>query len=247
LPALGADPTELLALAEAAPEPIVIVDAIRNLLKFEDERDNSQVARIINPWVVMQRRAYKTLILAHHERKGGGEHGEGIAGAHALLGSVDSPVELTYERGGSTRRRLHSLARIVQPPDLIYELLQDGKMTALGDPAALEGEVLKTRLLDELGSDGHEWRTTGEITEAMGEPKPSRESVRVALTALATNGKIEREPSLAFDDSGKPLPVGGHTVRWRSANQTSNLQTSHIKEVSLEVDGAEEGRGEMHV
>ena len=34
--------------------------------------------------------AGQTLVLLHHLRKGGGEHGEGITGGHAFLGIVDA-------------------------------------------------------------------------------------------------------------------------------------------------------------
>jgi DNA repair protein RadA/Sms len=52
------------------------------------------------------RQANKTLIFLHHERKGGGQHGEGIAGGHAALGVVDVGLELVRDPNHANRRVL---------------------------------------------------------------------------------------------------------------------------------------------
>lgn len=88
---LGADPALLRKLAREGAATLVVVDALRNLLRLNDEKDNSEIARVVNPWVADARDTKKTLVLAHHQRKGGGEHGEGISGGHALMGAFDIP------------------------------------------------------------------------------------------------------------------------------------------------------------
>lgn len=60
---------------------------------------------MLNPWVAGARLHNKTLIMAHHMRKGGGDHGEGIAGGHALMGEFDIALTLRKE-DRSPRRRL---------------------------------------------------------------------------------------------------------------------------------------------
>ena len=59
---LGEKPDRLLALMEEADEDIIVVDAIRNLLQLQDETDNSELARVINPRVASARAFNKTLV-----------------------------------------------------------------------------------------------------------------------------------------------------------------------------------------
>jgi hypothetical protein len=229
VPALGIHPDILLAGALAASEDIIVVDAIRNLLAFVDENDNSEVARKINPWVVGTRTTGKTLELLHHLRKGAGEHGEGIAGGHALLGAVDIALELLHDQhGNKNRRRIRAWARLIQPPELLYEQNADGQLVALGDPAELEQSALEQRLLEQLSAE--EWSTTRDIHDALGDPKPSQEVVRRTLTGLAqqTRPVVERDPPITIEAKGK-------THRWAlPGTPRDQLPTSlPLKEPSL--------------
>jgi hypothetical protein len=214
IPALGIDPALLLATMRAAPEDIVIVDAIRNLLAFVDENDNSEVARKINPWIVAARQGDKTLELVHHLRKGAGDHGEGIAGGHALLGAVDIALELLHDQHGvPNRRRIRAWARLIQPAELLYEQTADKRLVALGDPAQLDQSALEQRVLDELSEDA--WRTTQDVHAALGDPKPSEEGVRTALTGLAERDLVLRDPPIA---QGR---VRGKTHHWQLPSSSS--------------------------
>ena len=203
---LGADPQDLQARAFNGEEEVIVVDTLRNLLCLRDEKDNSEVARVINPWVAGARRVNKTLVMAHHIRKGAGEHGEGIAGGHALLGAFDIAIELAWESSHDSRRRLRWRSRLISPSDLLYERLEDGEFQALGDPGALRLDEVKQRVLKVL-TDG--WQKTREVSEALHTPKPGQEQVRQALLALASEGEVERDPPVTEAD------VQGKTVRWR--------------------------------
>jgi len=215
--ALGVDPAQLLEAVKTSDADLVIVDSIRNLLRPRDETDNSELARLINPWIVACREAGKTLILVHHTRKGGGDHGEGIAGGHALLGAVDIALELTYDKAES-RRVLTSYARVIPGRQLAYELSPEGDLRALGSPAAVELRQLQARIQEVLDEAG-DWLTTREVRAALGEPQPSDEQVRQALLGLARAGQIERDPDLSTEARGK-------VVRWRSGQ----LPTSNNKD-----------------
>ncbi len=191
---LGCDPAALLDRVQRGVENIVIVDTLRNLLRLQDESDNSLVAREVGPWVAACRATGKTFIGAHHTRKGGGDHGEGIAGGHALLGLFDVGIELLRDKAAANRRILRAYARLIAPPDLLYERTGEGTFRALGDPGALAREELAERVLAVLGP---EWRSAKEIHEELGEPAPSPESVRGALKELAARGAVERDPPWA--------------------------------------------------
>lgn len=100
--ALGAEREELLTRMERGPEDIVVFDTVRNLFGLHDETNNSEVARALIPYISSARRYAQTPIFLHHDRKGGGEHGEGIAGAHAFLGVIDLALELRRDPGSAS-------------------------------------------------------------------------------------------------------------------------------------------------
>lgn len=91
---LGVRPKDILDRIKTGSESVVVVDTLRNILGLADEKDNSEVARAMIPFIAAARERGKTLIFLHHTRKGSGDHGEGIAGAHAFLGVVDVALEL---------------------------------------------------------------------------------------------------------------------------------------------------------
>jgi len=206
---LGIDPKELLDMMATTPEEIVLVDTVRNLLRLKDETDNSEIARVLNPWIATARQVAKTPMLVHHDRKGGGEHGEGIAGGHALLGAVDIALELLRDNHGvANRRRIRAFPRVIQPPELLYERDHDGTMRALGEPDAVALEEVKRRALDELTDD---WQKTDEVYTALEEPRPSKEQLRKALLLLAECRQASRDPDVSV------AKAQGKTVRWRLA------------------------------
>lgn len=214
---LGADPPRLAERAWSGSEDVVILDAIRNLLRLTDENDNSEIARRLNPWIDGARQHSKTFIAAHHSRKGSGEHGEGIAGGHALLGLFDVGLEIARDRNSPRRRLIRPYARVVSPPELLYEKGEDDELRALGDPAEVAIEEVRERIKACLT---HEWQGTVQVHESLSEPQPSREQVRKALVVLARSGKIERDPPLT--DGEKP----GKTYKWRLVRLPTQPPTS---------------------
>lgn len=200
-PALGAEPEALLAHARSVEADVLIVDTLRNLMQI-DEVDNQAIARTLAAWEAAL--AGRTRIYVHHTRKGGGLHGEAVAGGFGFVAAVARVLELGYDPQVANRRRLKVYSRIETPPDLVYELSESGELAALGDPAALSRAELQRRLLEVL--DG-EWRTVRELREAL-DPAPSEELIRQALKVLLEAGEVERDP-----------PDGGRGVvhRWRRA------------------------------
>ena len=201
---LGMEPAAILERIKTGPETIVVVDTVRNLLGLEDETDNSEVARVLAPYVAAAREGGKTLVLLHHVRKGGGEHGEGITGGHAFLGIVDVALEILRESNlGDRKRRVRGWGRLMPIDEIVYILADDGTMSVLGSPKAVELAAVKERLLATLGGG---WRTRKELLEDLEEPKPAMEQLRLALNALVAEGAVERDPAV-----DKP----GATYRYR--------------------------------
>ncbi|MER3397753.1 MAG: hypothetical protein C4316_04315 [Chloroflexota bacterium] len=224
-PAQGADPADILAHARAIPADVVIVDTIRNLLRV-DELDNARIATVLGEWEAAL--ADRTRVYVHHSRKGGGEHGEAVAGGFAFVGAVDRVLEIRRDPRHDRRRLLVGESRLLPVSPLVYEQTEDGRLVALGDPQAVELEATQDRVLAVL-SDGERW-TTRDVHEALDNPRPSLEQVRQALTALARAGRVERDPPL--DQSAQ-----GRTVRWRLLSSTSLPTAQSI--VGSEVGSAE--------
>jgi 5S rRNA maturation endonuclease (ribonuclease M5) len=209
--ALGTAPSVLMQRAFSGSEDVVIVDTLRNLLQLRDENDNSEVARVCAPWVAGARQAHKTLVVSHHMKKGGGEHGEGISGGHALLGAFDIALELLKDPHQRERRLLRGYARLIEVREMVYERADDGSFRSLGDPSELGLREVRQRVEAVLEE---EWQTTKDVREALDEPRPSEEQVRKALVASAREGSIERNPPIDEEARGK-------THMWRR-NLTSN-------------------------
>jgi hypothetical protein len=205
--ALGMTATEIGQRIKEGQETIIIVDTVRNLLGLENENDNSEVARCINPIVLAARATGKTSIVVHHSRKAGGDHGESITGGHAFMGSVDIVLEIKREgREDSYRRLIRGWGRVVEVPKLLYELKSDKKMIVLGSPGQVALDDVANRAYEILRD---EWQETTAIEHQFGQPKPSRDQLSKALEKLTTQGRAERDP---------PITEGqrqGKTYRWR--------------------------------
>jgi hypothetical protein len=202
---LGANPLDLWARARDGSETVIIAEAIRNLgLTGPDENDNAALARQLTPWVSAARAKGKTLFLLHHDRTGGGQHGEGIAGGHALLGVVDIALELVHD-SAPFRRLIRAYARFIQLAEPIYKRQPDGTMKPLSAPEVVGLSDLCRRVREALEAD---WLKTADVRDRLDAPKPSEEQTRKALLAEAQAGTVERDPPVSLSARRK-------TVRWR--------------------------------
>jgi hypothetical protein len=223
---LGVPTAELLARITAGEETVVILDTIRNLLGLRDEKDNSEVARALIPFIAACRSKEQTLIALHHIRKRGGKNGEGISGGHAFFGAVDVAIELSRDgKGDSRRRQLTGWGRVIEVPTVLYQLNEDNTMSLIGSPDQVKITQVKTRCLKALEND---WQTTETLRNSIGDPKPSRDQVNKALEELAAEGRAERNPPLS---EGKRQ---GSTYKWRRAVNLTSDQTTYISEVRFD-------------
>lgn len=198
--ALGAEQQEILEAVKQRPHTLIIIDTVRNLLNLQDENNNSEIARVLNPFIAACRVGNKTLIMAHHDSKAGGEHGKGITGGHAFLGVADIALEINFAEGNNeNRRKVTGLGRVFHIPQLLYEMSEDGSFVALGSPSAVGFSEVKQRALDTVDD---EFRLPKEIIEMMEDPKPSLNHVRNALKALYKEEKVECDNP----DGGKGKP-----------------------------------------
>lgn len=216
---IGILPDHLLTRTQRGTEQVVVLDTVRNLLAITNENDNSEVARVVTPWIAATRATDKTFIATHHQRKSAGEYGEAIAGAGALLGVFDVAIEMVRDRHKDNRRLLRTQGRLIASREVIEEMDPETREVAiLGDAQKLSmGEVID-RAKDQLTD---EWLTTTQIRGALDEPKPGSETLRKALGKLAERGDAERDPDITLDAAGK-------TVKWRLATQLKRCPDGHL-------------------
>ncbi|MGH2775631.1 MAG: AAA family ATPase [Actinomycetota bacterium] len=185
--AIGAGAAVAVEEAFSGDESIVVIDTIRNVIGFENENDNAEIPRVLNPFIARAREEARTLLMTHHANKVGGAHGRGIAGAGALFGVVDSALEITRVpgNGAEKRRKLKCTGRLLMPEDLLYEMRDDESLAALGSPSLVEAVSVRRRVLDVLADEP---ATLASIRDDLGDPPPGRENVRKALSFLVNEG-----------------------------------------------------------
>jgi len=135
------------------------------------------------------------------------------------MASFDVVVELIRDDHDQRRRVLRTYARVIAPPDLVYEMTTDGTLQAIGAPADLAMIGVRQRLQSVYGPTCQKTRT---LRDRLGDPRPSPAQLLRALQLDARARYIERDPPLEAGDAR------GRSHRWRlrSANQL------HLKEGS---------------
>ena len=162
----------------------------------------------LTPLVAACRPSNKTLVIAHHTRKGGGPGGEAAAGGYQFFGGVDVGLELERVGQPTNRRKLHGVGRILNVPELLYERSNDGAFSFLGHADQLAPQAIEARL-DQVLTEA--FRTTSELRLALTSPRPSADQVSKMLREMAEEKLVERQPSLS--EGNKP----GTTYKWRRA------------------------------
>jgi hypothetical protein len=122
------------------------------------------------------------------------------------VGIVDVAIELHRDKQSPRRRVVRGWGRVVEVPESIYEMDEQGNLKLLGDPNKLALEEVVERVQEVLTA---EWQLVKDVAKSLEEPSPSQESVRQALNTLGYRGLAERNPPLS--EGRKP----GTTYRWR--------------------------------
>ena len=216
------NPDAVLSEILTGDSTVVVIDTIRSMLALDDENANSEIDKKMMRLVDAARATGKTLIFLHHNRKGGGDQGEAIAGGHAFMASVDIALDLRRDRTVENRRVVRGWGRIIPIPELVYEMDPTGKMVALGNPVDVTFKAVTASVAAVLSTG---WTGLKDIREALPEPHPSSEQVRLALKGLVKAGSAQREPV-------EEIP--GKTYYWRinpSLSIPSNAAVSNAGRV----------------
>ena len=150
----------------------------------EDENAAGAVLKAVNPLGEAAAAGLAVLLIAH-QRKAGGEFGEGIWGSSALAGAVDVVVELERLKGDQNRsaRIVRSVSRFPSTPDELYfEFTEEGSFD-LFDPEEASAAADRSRVLEELRLLGP--ATADSVADAAG---ISKSRTRKALEELVGVG-----------------------------------------------------------
>ena len=120
----------------------------------EDENAAGAVLKAVTPLGDAAAAGLAVLLIAH-QRKSGGEYGEGIRGSSALAGAVDVVVELERLKGDHRSARIvRSVSRFPSTPDeLAFRFTEEGWFETF-DPEEASAAAERARVLDavrELG------------------------------------------------------------------------------------------------
>lgn len=97
------------------PDGIAFIDTLAIWAEIQNENDASEASKAVALVTSLAQQTDLAVVLVHHARKGGGEHGEGIRGSGAILATVDIAVELSRFDEAGDGRWLDVQGRVILP------------------------------------------------------------------------------------------------------------------------------------
>jgi hypothetical protein len=197
---IGAPPWEQL-LPEIGDEALalgcglVVLDTFRKLAKLPEngENDAGTVQRALEPCLELASRDLGVLLL-HHNRKGGGEHGEGASGSTAFVGALDALLTMTRHGDDSHRRRLEVISRWPAPEELVIERQAAGYVAlgTRGDVSAGDRGQRVAALSVDVLAGLVESGEPAKLRDLEDRHEEHRKLVRDALALLEERGEVTR-------------------------------------------------------
>ena len=81
---------------------LVIIDPLFRFSAIEDGNSYAETMKAMDPFIAVAREGSTHLLLVHHARKGGGDHGAEALGSTGLHASVDTLLSMARENGSRT-------------------------------------------------------------------------------------------------------------------------------------------------
>ncbi len=135
------------AVKELQPA-LVIIDPVMRWLPVQDVSAYAEATNALTPLIGLTRKYRIHLMLIHHSRKSGGEHGQEILGSTAFTGSVDTFMSI---RRRDNTRTIEAEGRDgVKLEETVLRLEEDGWVTAAGTRADTSEAALDARVVEYL-------------------------------------------------------------------------------------------------
>jgi hypothetical protein len=164
---------------------LIVVDTFQRFARLKDLNDYAAVTNALDPLTHLARESGAHLMLVHHEKKAGGNDGDGVLGSTGLFGGVDTLLVMRRRDG---TRSLSSMQRYGQ--DLEATVLQldaeTYRLTAHGTAEEADRKRLEDAIVDYLGGadEGVEQRDIFETVEGR------RKGKIAALKGLTEDGRV---------------------------------------------------------
>ena len=101
-----------------ASAPLIVIDTLAIWGDIKDENDAMAATQAVGKVALLAQVTGAAIILIHHARKGGGDHGEGIRGSGAIFATVDQAIELGFTNDKlSDNRELSLSGRLIYPEE----------------------------------------------------------------------------------------------------------------------------------
>jgi hypothetical protein len=154
----------------------------------DDENKTGAILGALEPLQEALAAGLAVLIITHH-RKSGGQYGEGIRGASALVGACDIVLEIERDPTDESHRRriLRAISRFEEPPELVVELVEGG-YRVLGDVEHVRIEAQRDELREALEAITQP-ATAAEVADALG---VAEATARGRLQAATRRGDVTR-------------------------------------------------------
>jgi KaiC/GvpD/RAD55 family RecA-like ATPase len=214
---------------------VVVVDTLAAFAALDDENDAAEIERKVRPLALLAQQHSFALLLTHHLRKSPGDDGMQARGSTAIVGLVDTLLELHRYggQGGERRRRLRGIGRHNETPaEIVLELRNEG-YRLLGTSSRAAFVDLVKALKACLPEPDDEGLTERELRQALADAghNASHASVARALDWLVKDGAVERlgrgrgsDPYRYRLARGEAHPAGTEASIRRGGNGLSNLR-----------------------
>ncbi len=208
---------------------ILVIDTASHFARLQGDAENASgpVLETLRPLQEGSQRLGISIVLAHHDRKGGGNITESGRGSSAYSQGVDVIVNIRQPRGFQSNPRLRELEATGRYGDkligeLMIELTADGYVSH-GEKAQVATIKAEQAVLETLPSNESDALTASKLWELLKDEEGfGRTTMNNVLTALSEGGRIERNrlttrgtpfaywlPGTERSSSQNPIPMVG--------------------------------------
>ena len=166
---------------------LVIVDTLARWSPTEDANHYSQVNPAMDPFIEIARELCTHVVLVHHSRKSGGEHGQEALGSTSFAASVDTI--LSIKRKGNERTIASTGRDGADMEETVLAMDSDGWVSA-GDTKREADQLALDRRIVEWLEEQDGPVTTEEIRTGL---SAGKQGVVAALNRLVREGKVMSE------------------------------------------------------
>jgi hypothetical protein len=212
---------------------VVVFDTIGKLAGIREENSAGEWAVAMTPLQDLAASG-RAVLIARHDRKGGGDVGDSGRGSSQASGDVDVILAIRRPEGNQpgNRRVVESLSRYAETPEKIVVELTPSGYVLLGSAEAVATTDARAFVVWCLGSEFHHTTSEGltrKDLEQLGqerEPKVKSWAIRIALDALLAAGTVAKTGE---GKAGDPYVYTlGTSHLWSGETQTSSTTTQHF-------------------